>query len=274
MERAGGAEGAESEAVIVRETVRPLVCCAAAMRRASLRRASAVACVGWLAFVLLALHESSCSSIGSFAGCEGAAPLRSHGFGSEIRVLEDLDGDGVREFVVIDPYVVYLGSRTGAVTTHAGRTLAVRARETGSDAVARFGPSRANAFERARPFVHGEELEPSREIWVDIADIGDFDGDGVPDTVLAISDPETVPALDCELRAVSAASGATLWSRTFEHHGRYVSHLQLCLVAWDDWNSDGVGDCLLGVSSFDDENARGSVLVIDSTTGRTLARVD
>lgn len=224
--------------------------------------------------VVAGLLASSCSVMKSLVSFDRTVLLRSHRFGSDIAVIDDLDGDGVREFVIVDPAVTYLGSRAGAVTTHDGRTLAVRDRETGAEAVASLGPQRANAFERARPLLHGEELDASREMWVDVADVGDLDGDGVPDVVLAISDPETVPALDCQLRAVSSASGAILWSRTFEYRGRYVPHTWLCLAAWDDWNADGVRDCLLGFSDFDDERWQGSVHVIDARTGTTLARVE
>lgn len=229
---------------------------------------------GVVVVVVAVSLASSCAVLRSFVSFDRSVLLQSNVFAWELRVIDDLDGDGMREFVVLDPEVVYMGSRAGAVTTHDGRTLAMRARDGGPEAVQRHGPWRENAFARARPLLHGEDLEPSRAIWVDVADVGDLDGDGAPDVVLAISDPDTTPPLDAQLRAVSGAQNTMLWARTFEVSWRYVPHARLCLVAWDDWNADGARDCLVGFTDFADERSRGTVHVIDSRSGATLARVE
>lgn len=220
-------------------------------------------------------------------------------FGASVAVLDDLDGDGVRDLAISseDRVTFHSGTSLGRLadvpelktTTWYGATLS-NVRDCDRDGATEL--LIGNSETKDASVVRLWSVKKSRELWhdelpglpadsgrvlrFDFVQLDDIDGDGVDDIAYAVDDPESRSTYPSTVRALSGASGKVLWSTTFQETSGDFLGLRLC--AWSDHNSDGHGDLLLGKREWrygaEETSPPGSVSVLDGVTGKMLARVE
>ncbi|MBL8840193.1 MAG: FG-GAP repeat protein [Planctomycetes bacterium] len=167
-------------------------------------------------------------------------------FGFALGRAGDVDGDGRSDYFVSAPeHSAGNGSRSGCVALFSGADGHALAPLVGS-AGERFG-------------------------WA-VAPLGDLDGDGRAE--LAIGAPRYgVQGADRgRLLVVSAASGATRWTRLGEAAGDWFG---ATLAALPDLDGDGHADLAVAADRFDRVGAdRGRVYLLSGRDGRELSRFD
>jgi hypothetical protein len=169
-------------------------------------------------------------------------PKNGAGFGSSIRtLLDDLDGDGIDDFVVGAPGVSSAITPTAYVCSGAtGAQIWKKSGQLGSH----FGQAVARA--------------------------GDVDGDGVCDFLVGSPDFDdaTLGAIG-RVAAFSGATGAKLWSVDGASAG---SQFGFSIAQPGDLDGDGVADCIVGAPLDLDANgnATGTVTALSGATGAVI----
>jgi len=185
------------------------------------------------------------------SGADGALIRRASGhrageeFGTTVAVLDDLDGDGVREYLVGAPLAPAGWQRkAGSVSLYSGGTGAVLARLEGGDQW-QFGSSVAGA--------------------------GDLDGDGVRDFLVAAPFHETSPGRVGTVQAYSGRTYEQLWVSVPPLNRPGVGNAHRCIAAVADQDGDGTVDVLVGKAvSFFGTAYSGGLAVLSGRTGTVL----
>jgi hypothetical protein len=156
------------------------------------------------------------------------------GFGFVADEIGDLNGDGVREFIVGAPGNSSAGNGAGRVYVYSGADRAVLHTLTGQAAGENFGWS--------------------------VADAGDADGDGVPD--IAVGAPSAGAG---GVRVFSGASGALLHNLGGPGAGSSFGSI---VAGIGDVDGDGRSDLLIGAPNA--SAGRGEVRIVSGMTGATI----
>jgi len=156
------------------------------------------------------------------------------GFGFVADEIGDLNGDGIREFIVGAPGNSAAGNGAGRVYVYSGADRAVLHTLTGQAAGGNFGWS--------------------------VADAGDADGDGVPD--IAVGAPSAGAGA---VRVFSGASGALLHNLGGPGAG---SNFGSIVAGLGDVDGDGRSDLLIGAP--DASAGRGEIRIVSGMTGATI----
>ena len=149
--------------------------------------------------------------------------------------LEDLDGDGVRDFMI---GATHYGARRGYVRVYSGATQALLRIHYGVVAPSRFGAA--------------------------VGQAADLDGDGVADYVVGAPDDGAGSVF-----AYSAASGSLLWEAQGQVDGdRFGS----AVVGIGDVNGDGTPDVLGGAPRADVGGVdSGAAVLVSGLDGNPLS---
>ncbi|MEO0653116.1 MAG: integrin alpha, partial [Planctomycetota bacterium] len=135
--------------------------------------------------------------------------------GAALAVLDDLDGDGVRDLLVGAPFDNVGLSRPGRASVLSGAT-GVQIRSHG-------GPLQGDRFGDA------------------VCAVPDVDGDGIGDYAVAAPEASSTFLREGRVELFSGATGATLWS-VDGFGGRFGS----AIAGSEDFDGDGAGDLLVG----------------------------
>jgi len=180
---------------------------------------------------------------------DGTAYVNS--FGIDIAIAEDLDGDGVRDFLVgepgADPWFPQAPARAGVVRAFSGASGQEIFQIPGLSANGSFGSS--------------------------VSAAGDLDGDGVND--IAVGAPwEKGPGRQIHVGGAYLFSGATLaFQRRFagdQENGDFGTKVLIV----PDLNQDGILDLLISESEYDHDQVynTGSVHLFSGQSGMLLQR--
>ncbi|MEM1453137.1 MAG: hypothetical protein AAGI22_28810 [Planctomycetota bacterium] len=171
-------------------------------------------------------------------------PVPGGEHGAALTTIDDLDGDGVADFVVSAPReAITVGpnaGRVGVVRAHSGRTGAVLWRTENTNFGSGFG--------------------------VSLATIGDVDQDGVRDLIVGHPGDHTTASFAGRVVTLSGANGAFLSERlglyTYDQLGSFVASA-------DDHDGDGIEDWLVQseVGAFFDDR----IFLISSATSAIIA---
>lgn len=171
-----------------------------------------------------------------------AWPMRSSDYQVRLRRLPDVDGDGVDE--------LYVGNSQWTRAAD-GASFQVYSGKSGQ-------------------LIH--EVRGGRDNYgIDAVTIGDLDGDGIGDFVVAAvhcCDPKRWGSLTW----LSSASGTTLAARIYEFHA--AQYLSMC--ALDDIEGDGVTDFAVGTGRpgrLDLDRFDGQLLFVSGKSGDVLQRI-
>lgn len=207
-----------------------------------LTRALPLACL-WM------LH-SSASAQQPLYTLDGASS--STQFGASLAALDDLDGDGHRDFAISEPFVQIT---SGPNTSHYGR---IQARSGATGAL-------LWTFENDRPSAGG--LGSRMETMADVT------GDGVRDLLAgsAVHTPSTGPSLIGRVTLLSGADGSLVREWTGSLGGELLG---LGLTSHPDLDGDGLDDVMMGSPGWRaGTTARGRVAVHSSATGSLLREI-
>jgi hypothetical protein len=163
-------------------------------------------------------------------------------FGQSLAVMDDLDGDGVRDVLVGAPRDTTLGTNEGAAYAFSGKAGTLLLTLTASNSQLDFGSQVAGAK--------------------------DVDGDGTPD--LLVSNPRwgSNPAKDDGKGSAWIFSGKT-GAQLLQAQGSSVDQgFGSSLLAWSDADKDGAPDFIVG------DRPTGAVRIVSSATGKTLLSLD
>ncbi len=156
------------------------------------------------------------------------------GFGFVADEIGDLNGDGVREFIVGAPGNSSAGNGAGRAYVYSGADRTLLRTLTGQAAGENFGWS--------------------------VADAGDVDGDGVPD--VAVGGPSTGTGV---ARVFSGATGNLLHNLSGPGAG---SNFGSIVAGIGDVDGDGRSDLLIGAP--DASAGRGEVRIVSGSSGATI----
>jgi hypothetical protein len=192
--------------------------------------------------------------------------------GDSVAVLGDLDGDGCAEIAVGLPGEDLGGFNAGQVKVFRGSTGALLHSKTGEGdfnqlgrnvcgvgdvdldgvpdfaATAPSGITWIKIWSGATGAQWKKIAQPPGLDWsvLELIGAGDLDGDGSGDLLVGAPQCDLGAADTGQLRALSGASGATLWTA----QGALGMQYGASIARLGDWNSDGVPDCV-GGSPFD-----------------------
>jgi len=170
-------------------------------------------------------------------------PLNSSfGFGRQIAIVGDVDGDGTNDLLVNDPR---LKNAAGGAYLYSGATgTLIRAHQ---------GLNASDAF--------SDSISPA----------GDVDADGTPDYIIGAKFGSHGGATFGYACVYSGATGSVL------HHftsGPFTSYLGSAVAAAGDMDGDGYGDLLVAAEGAIDANQRrGSVIVFSGADGSIIHQV-
>ncbi|RMH31477.1 MAG: hypothetical protein D6692_00390, partial [Planctomycetota bacterium] len=172
-------------------------------------------------------------------------PSSTHRFGESVTTLGDIDADGHGDFAIAAPGI---NQEVGKVFIYSGSTGAVLGSLQGG---------------------------PGDLFGASISSVDDYDGDRLAD--LAVSDPLAPAGFDTEtgltrrghVRLYSAATGSLLAIRTGEPGVYFGASVQG--TRWD-WDTDGVGDLVIGEADMTDPLAldNAHVSFVSTRTGVVL----
>jgi hypothetical protein len=135
--------------------------------------------------------------------------------GAALALLDDLDGDGVRDLLVGAPFDTVGQGRPGRAIVHSGATGAVLRSHGGFAQGERFGDA--------------------------VCAVPDVDGDGILDYAVAAPEASGSFLRQGRVELFSGATGATLWSLE-GFGGRFGT----AIAGSEDFDGDGAGDLLVG----------------------------
>src|SRR6266851_6965954 len=177
-------------------------------------------------------------------------PLRHRGFfGARLASVGDLDGDGIPEIAMGTPY----GSGSGP---YGGGVVTVRSGSDGTLLDEFDGSASGDYLGRA------------------IAGMGDLDGDGVPDLLLAA--PNASPGGRAEAGLVQVRSGATGEILRQLNGAEASAYFGQAVANVGDLDGDGVDDFAVAAPSASPSGMQdaGSVFVYSGASGQLLYRWD
>ncbi len=170
------------------------------------------------------------------------------GLGQALAMVDDFDGDGLKDIACGSPNASPNGAESGLVRIYSSANGQILLQIPGLQAQSRFGRA--------------------------ILSVDDLDQDGVAD--LLISAPENSPngiAYAGSVYAISAATGTVLY--TLHGVGAW-DFLGENLALSEDFDGDGIRDCWVSQSGFDGSSQLnlGSVQLISTATGNLLRRIE
>ena len=169
-----------------------------------------------------------------------AGSLAGDGFGHALCGLEDLDKDGVGEFLVAAPQS--RSGRKGYVRIYSGKS--------GKILRTHIGDKDADHFARS------------------VARIPDMDGDKIADFVVGAPQTDSLPLGNGGyVRAFGSVSGKTLWTRPGTTKGEGFGH---AMVSIGDVDGDGFSDVAASTHVAVFPKAPGQVRILSGRTGTVL----
>jgi hypothetical protein len=167
-------------------------------------------------------------------------------FGSRISVVPDLNSDGIPDVVVGSPaYAVDSSQTTGKCNTGKGQVTVLSG-------------ANGNTIWTASGVSYGDRVGS------DVAGLPDVTGDGVPDFAALV--PGTSAGSSTGVRVYSGQSGSA-WKTVSAGYATRV-------VAFRDYNSDGLTDLLVGAPTASLLNYEGAIKIVSLYgSGSTLATV-
>lgn len=164
-------------------------------------------------------------------------------YGLSLAAIDDIDGDGVQDLVIGEPWHDYGASagivETGAVYLRSSRTGTIRVRQLALESFGFFGTT--------------------------VAALGDVNGDGIPD--FAGGAPLVNNAAG-RVRVMSGRDGVELW----RVEGENFSELGAGIAGVGDMNGDGRADVAVSAPQNSNRTAYSFVRFLDGTNGRTLTQ--
>ncbi|MBL8901035.1 MAG: FG-GAP repeat protein [Planctomycetes bacterium] len=162
-------------------------------------------------------------------------------YGQTLAAIDDIDGDGVKDLVIGEPFHDYSASasivETGAVYLRSSRTGAIRVRQLAVDSFGYFGTT--------------------------VAALGDVNGDGVPD--FAGGSPAVNNAAG-RVRVFSGANGVELW----RVDGETRSELGTGIAGIGDGNGDGRADVAISAPENSNQSPYSFVRFLDGTNAQRI----
>jgi FG-GAP repeat protein len=152
-------------------------------------------------------------------------------FGSAVATINDVDGDGIVDFLVGIPEDARGGQHAGAVQIRSGATQA--------KLLDLLGPNTGSYFGAV------------------VAALGDLDGDGIPDFAAGYGGV---------VDACSGANGSLIWRAQGPTHTGFGC----ALAPFMDLDGDGVGDILVGSTADYTQGGGGAAYVVSGATGVVL----
>ncbi len=247
--------------------------------------------------------EANAGAVFVLDGTDGSEVLRLNGFdaadgmGTDVVGLGDVSGDAVPDVLGAARLAEPAGNKTGRAAVWSGAdgslihlldgnvaflqlgTSAARLDDVDGDDVDDFvlgawgdttnGPSAGSA--RIYSGATGTELYrvlgdgASDHLGVAVQGLGDLDGDGVGDFVVAATEVPNGPLVDAGMVRFYSGAGGTLFEFRGEHATEFAgSALDRCA----DHDGDGLDDLIVGAPFY--LNQRGGSYVVSSATGQSL----
>lgn len=239
------------------------------------------------------------------AGRDGRALFEAEGkhnaarLGWAVRGLDDLDGDGVREFAAGAPYDNANGYRAGVVYVWSGKTRSILHTLKGNAgdfmgvSIARAGDIDGDGVGDILTGGHGGETRNQGVVLVWSGKTGtllkrlvglsaydffghaiggdvDLNGDGTPDILVGVPDEDTAGSNAGVIMAYSGKDYTLLWSELGDGATDNFGH-SICVVG--DLDGDRVEDIAVGAPQFTPTNlGTGYLRVLSGKTGKSIRR--